>query len=148
MKLWIDTDPGVDDALALLMALAHPQAQVLGLGIVGGNVGVAPCTANALKLLDVIGRSDVPVYAGTPWPLLPPRASDAGHVHGRDGFGEFLLVGHVCGLEQDRSAQVRDSVQTAELCGRVPERLVYFTRMCRVERQAEYVGCRRRVLDL
>jgi len=91
MKLWIDTDPGVDDALALLMALAHPQAQVLGLGIVGGNVGVAPCTANALKLLDVIGRSDVPVYAGTPWPLLPPRASDAGHVHGRDGFGDVGL---------------------------------------------------------
>lgn len=87
MKLWIDTDPGVDDALALLMAFAAPDVDIVGLGIVGGNVGLAPCTANALKLQDVVGR-DVPVHAGSGEPLLPPQAYDAGHVHGRDGFGD------------------------------------------------------------
>lgn len=87
MKLWIDTDPGVDDALALMMALTTPGVDVLGLGIVGGNVGVRACTANALKLLDVLGR-DVPVHPGADQPLLPRQASDAGHVHGVDGFGD------------------------------------------------------------
>lgn len=88
MKLWIDTDPGVDDALALFMVLAAPGIDVLGLGIVGGNVGVKACTANALKLLD-IARRDVPVHPGASEPLLPPRVYDAGHVHGRDGFGDI-----------------------------------------------------------
>ncbi len=87
MKLWIDTDPGVDDALALMMALAAPGVDVLGLGIVGGNVGVQACTGNALKLLDVLGR-DVPVHPGADQPLLPRQAGDAGHVHGVDGFGD------------------------------------------------------------
>jgi purine nucleosidase len=87
MKLWIDTDPGVDDALALLMAFAAPGVDIVGLGITGGNVGLAACTANALKLLDVVDR-DVPVHAGAAEPLLPPLTHDAGHVHGRDGFGD------------------------------------------------------------
>ncbi len=98
MKLWIDTDPGVDDALALMMALAAPDVEVLGLGIVGGNVGVQACTGNALKLLDVLGR-DVPVYPGADQPLLPRQAGDAGHVHGVDGFGD---VGYVA---SSRSAE-------------------------------------------
>ena len=88
MKLWIDTDPGVDDALALFMILATPDIDVRGLGIVGGNVGVAACVANALKLLDVAER-DLPVYPGAVEPLLPPKAYDAGHVHGSDGFGDI-----------------------------------------------------------
>lgn len=87
MKLWIDTDPGVDDAMALLMLLRAPDVEVLGLGIVGGNVGVRACSDNALKLLDVLGL-DVPVHPGVAEPLLPRRAHDAGHVHGRDGFGD------------------------------------------------------------
>ncbi len=87
MNLWIDTDPGVDDALALLMVLATPGVNVVGLSIVGGNVGLRACTANAFKLLEVIDR-DVPVHAGAHEPLLPPKAYDAGHVHGHDGFGD------------------------------------------------------------
>jgi purine nucleosidase len=88
MKLWIDTDPGVDDALALLMVLADPRVQILGLGIVGGNVGLQACLGNAAKLLQVAGRT-LPVHAGADAPLLPARADDAGHVHGRDGFGDI-----------------------------------------------------------
>ena len=83
-KLLIDTDPGVDDALAILMA--HAQADVVGLSVAAGNVGLAHTVANALKLVQVIG-ADTPVFPGCPVPLLLP-AADAGFVHGADGFGD------------------------------------------------------------
>jgi purine nucleosidase len=87
--LLIDTDPGVDDALAILMALAHPRAEVLALTTTAGNVGLAHTTANALKLLDVAG-ADIPVYPGCATPLVLP-ADDAAFVHGNDGFGDAGL---------------------------------------------------------
>jgi len=84
LKLFIDTDPGVDDAVAILMA--HARADVVGLGIAAGNVGLAHTVRNALKLVEVIG-ADTPVFAGCPGPLVLP-APDAGFVHGSDGFGD------------------------------------------------------------
>lgn len=84
--LLIDTDPGVDDALALLMALRAPDAHVVGLTIAAGNVGLPHTVANALKLLDVVDQ-DIPVFAGCAQPLVLP-ALDAAYVHGRDGFGD------------------------------------------------------------
>jgi purine nucleosidase len=84
MKLLIDTDPGVDDALAILMAHAH--ADVLGLSIAAGNVGLAHTVRNALKLVETIGAS-TPVFAGCATPLVLP-AEDAAFVHGVDGFGD------------------------------------------------------------
>ncbi|QNU15524.1 nucleoside hydrolase [Thermomonas sp. XSG] len=91
IPLLIDTDPGVDDALALLMAFDDVQSesgrhQVVGLTIAAGNVGLAHTVANALKLCEVCGV-DVPVFAGTDAPLVFP-ARDAAYVHGRDGFGD------------------------------------------------------------
>jgi len=88
IPLLIDTDPGVDDALALLMALQSPAHQVLGLTIAAGNVGLQHTVRNALKLLEVAGRGEVPVYAGCPGPLVHAPREDAAHVHGRDGFGD------------------------------------------------------------
>jgi purine nucleosidase len=85
--LLIDTDPGVDDALAILMALNDPRHQVVGLTIAAGNVGLRYTVANALKLCEVAG-ADVPVFAGCDSPLLHPAAEDAAHVHGQDGFGD------------------------------------------------------------
>lgn len=90
-RLLIDTDPGVDDALAILMALAHPRAQVVALTVVAGNVGIGNTTANALKLLEVAGRTDVPVHPGCAQPLVHAGA-DAAFVHGRDGFGDTGYV--------------------------------------------------------
>jgi inosine-uridine nucleoside N-ribohydrolase len=84
-KLLIDTDPGVDDALAILMA--HAQADVLGLTIAAGNVGIGHTLANALKLIDIIG-AQTPVFPGCPTALVLP-AEDAAFVHGRDGFGDI-----------------------------------------------------------
>jgi len=87
IPLLIDTDPGVDDALALLMAFNDERHEVVGLTIAAGNVGLAHTVRNALKLCEVAGRDDVPVFAGCADPLLHP-AVDAAHVHGQDGFGD------------------------------------------------------------
>ncbi len=86
IPLLIDTDPGVDDALALLMAFDDDAHAVVGLTIAAGNVGLRHTVANALKLCEVAGV-DVPVYAGCPVPLVHP-AEDAAYVHGQDGFGD------------------------------------------------------------
>src|SRR5688572_17150350 len=87
IPLLIDTDPGVDDALALLMALNDPRHEVVALTIAAGNVGLEHTVANALKLCEV-ANVDVPIYAGCAAPLLHP-ARDAAYVHGRDGFGDI-----------------------------------------------------------
>ncbi|ALN56282.1 inosine-uridine preferring nucleoside hydrolase [Lysobacter enzymogenes] len=86
IPLLIDTDPGVDDALALLMAFNDPRHQIVGLTIAAGNVGLKHTVANALKLCEVAGQ-DIPVFAGADAPLLHP-SPDAGYVHGQDGFGD------------------------------------------------------------
>lgn len=87
IPLLIDTDPGVDDALALLMAFNDAHHEIVGLTIAAGNVGLQHTVRNALKLCDVAGRDDIPVFAGAPAPLLHP-SPDAGYVHGQDGFGD------------------------------------------------------------
>lgn len=86
IPLLIDTDPGVDDAMALLMAFNDARHEVVGLTIAAGNVGLAHTVRNALKLCEVAGVQ-VPVYAGCPVPLVH-AAADAAYVHGQDGFGD------------------------------------------------------------
>lgn len=87
IPLLIDTDPGVDDALALLMAFRSDRHQLLGLCIAAGNVGLQHTCANALKLCEVAGIN-VPVYPGCAQPLVF-KAEDAAYVHGLDGFGDI-----------------------------------------------------------
>src|SRR3546814_19143421 len=91
IPLLIDTDPGVDDALALLMAFKDPNHEVVGLTICAGNVGLNNTVANALTLCAVVGSADVPVFAGADRPLLPP-AGDAGAINGSDGFADAGLA--------------------------------------------------------
>ncbi len=88
IPLLIDTDPGVDDALALLMAFNDANHDVVGLSIAAGNVGLEYTVRNALKLCEVAGRADIPVFAGCESPLVLAPREDAAHVHGRDGFGD------------------------------------------------------------
>jgi purine nucleosidase len=85
-RLVIDTDPGVDDAHALLMAFAHPETQVEAITTVAGNVALTQTTANTCIVLDVLGQ-DRPVYAGCDRALVA-RTADASHFHGKDGLGE------------------------------------------------------------
>jgi len=89
VPILIDTDPGVDDALAILMAHDHAarhDCEVVGLSIAAGNVGLAHTVANGLKLVEVMGAR-TPVFAGCPVPLVHASA-DAAYVHGNDGFGD------------------------------------------------------------
>jgi len=82
----IDCDPGQDDAIALFLALASPEALDVGAIVtVAGNVGLARTTANALTIRAAAGRADVPVHAGCPRPILAPPPS-AAHVHGESGI--------------------------------------------------------------
>jgi purine nucleosidase len=103
IPLLIDTDPGVDDALALLMAFADPRHDIVGLTIAAGNVGLQHTVANALKLCEVVGREDVPVFPGCGGPLLHP-ADDAAYVHGRDGFGDTGYVPAARAAEAEHAA--------------------------------------------
>ena len=100
MKLLIDTDPGVDDALAIM--LAHARADVVALTIAAGNVGLAHTVANALKLVDEIGVN-TPVFAGCANPLVL-SAADAAFVHGNDGFGDTGYMRSERKVEQEHAA--------------------------------------------
>ena len=84
MKVILDGDPGHDDAINFLLALASPELEVLGISTTYGNVGLDRTTQNALTVLALAG-SEVPVYAGAERPLLVPRLS-AEAVHGASGL--------------------------------------------------------------
>ena len=89
--LVIDTDPGIDDALAILLALASPEVDLRLVTTVHGNVELAQTTDNALRVLHLAGRSDVPVAAGAETSLVHPQPERAGHVHGEAGLGGVEL---------------------------------------------------------
>ena len=105
-KLIIDTDCGVDDALAISLAALSPDTDLLGVTTVFGNVSLPKTTANARRVLQLCDRPDVPVAAGASRPLVYASAHDAGRVHGDDG-----LSGHAHTLpEATRPLDQRDAV--------------------------------------
>ena len=89
-KIIIDTDPGQDDAVAILLALASPELEVLGLSIVAGNVPLHHTVNNALMICELAGRADLPVYAGCDAPISR-RLVTAEHVHGKTGLDGITL---------------------------------------------------------
>ncbi|TMJ59864.1 MAG: nucleoside hydrolase [Alphaproteobacteria bacterium] len=86
----IDTDPGTDDAVAILLALAAPEVEVMGLVAVAGNLPLAMTERNARSVLELAGRPEIPVYAGCPRPMSPGLVA-AVHVHGEGGLGQLEL---------------------------------------------------------
>lgn len=85
-KIILDCDPGHDDAVAILLALASPaEIDLLGLSVVGGNVPLKLTTDNALRVLALAGRDDIGVYAGCPRPMVRDMVT-AEHVHGESGL--------------------------------------------------------------
>ena len=98
-KVIIDADPGVDDAAAILMALASPEIEVLGLSIVAGNVSLEHTVTNACKLVGVSGRRDVPVHAGASGPLVREQV-----------FGKYARIGSF----DDTLVKAGDSVPEEE----------------------------------
>jgi len=94
----IDTDPGIDDALAILLALASSELDVIGLTTVFGNASVADTTRNALSILEQAGSS-VSVFPGASAPLRRPLKPFPVQVHGKDGLGDVGLADPVKGTE-------------------------------------------------
>ena len=86
----LDCDPGIDDALAIVFGCGHPGLDLVGLTTVSGNVNLDTVTANALSVLELAGRPDVPVVPGSARPLLRPTL-DARDVHGEGGLGAARL---------------------------------------------------------
>lgn len=86
-KIIIDCDPGIDDTLALMLALCSPELDIQGITIVCGNVPTKKGAENALKVLKWFDRTDIPVYLGEEKPLIRPYV-DAMDTHGEDGLGE------------------------------------------------------------
>jgi len=87
-KMILDCDTGVDDTMAIMYAALHPGIDLIGVGTVWGNVDVPLATRNTLRVLDLVGRGDVPVAQGAAGPLLGGPAEFAYNVHGRDGQGD------------------------------------------------------------
>jgi inosine-uridine nucleoside N-ribohydrolase len=86
-KIIIDTDPGVDDMMAIFLALNSPELEVLGLTTIFGNVMTPQASQNALTLLELAGKSEIPVAEGAEQPLKQSFTKPASFVHGDDGFG-------------------------------------------------------------
>lgn len=96
--LLIDCDPGIDDAIALLLAFSMPETlRVTGVTTVAGNVPLETTTRNARRVRGLAGKPDVPVFAGCPRPMVA-QPFFAPHVHGADGLGGIPLPGEAGGL--------------------------------------------------
>ena len=101
-KVIIDCDPGIDDSLAIMLALKSPEIEVVGITVVCGNSPVEMGFENAKKILKQMNRLDVPVFIGESTPLKRDYVN-ALDTHGEDGLGESFLP-EVPGFHQDRSA--------------------------------------------
>ncbi len=97
-----DTDPGVDDAQAIAIALRHPELDLLGLTTTYGNVDVETATHNALLLSELAGK-DIPVAQGAAAPMVKTRHPPPAHIHGANGLGDIVLP-PVAGKADPRSA--------------------------------------------
>jgi purine nucleosidase len=90
-QIIIDTDPGIDDTMAIAFALCSPELNVIGLTTIFGNVATDLATTNALRLLEIAGRVDIPVAHGAAHPLAGPYPGPVPEVHGLDGQGNVDL---------------------------------------------------------
>lgn len=91
LPIWIDTDPGVDDAIAILLALRSPEVRVVGISTTHGNVGIRRTTENTCRVLELAGGAPPPVYRGAARPLRRAPVHSPS-VHGADGLGEVSLM--------------------------------------------------------
>src|SRR5512140_396484 len=89
-RILFDTDPGIDDSLAILLALASPELRVEGISVVHGNCSVDQAVTNALGVLELAGRQDIPVARGFAIPLVQPSLL-APETHGNAGIGYATL---------------------------------------------------------
>lgn len=106
-KLILDLDTGIDDTLALLYALASPEAELIGIAGTFGNVSVETGVANDLALLELFGRPDIPVFAGIDHPSWADSFSvmpESSRFHGRNGTGDVEIPARARAQAQTQSA--------------------------------------------
>jgi purine nucleosidase len=112
-KILIDTDPGIDDAMAILLALRSPEFEVVGLTTMFGNAYVEQCTHNALFLLELEGNGHIPVAQGSGQPLALPLGRVGHFVHGEDGMGNIQPPAARASIDGRSAAQfIVDMVST------------------------------------
>jgi len=120
-KIIIDTDPGQDDAIAILLALASPELEVLGITAVAGNVPLALTEKNARKICELAGRSETKVFAGAARPLVRHLVT-AEYVHGKTGLDGPDLPEPTMQLQQQHAVDfivetlMREESGTVTLC--------------------------------
>lgn len=110
----LDCDPGHDDAIALLLALASPELDLLGVTTTYGNQTLAKTTANALRVIELVGRTDVPVASGATAPLERELVV-AAHVHGESGLdGPALPEAMITPISTDAVAFIAELVRSTD----------------------------------
>lgn len=90
MKVILDTDPGIDDALAFILLKAMPEVELQAITVTHGNTNVEKCTTNTLKLVELLGMQEIPVAMGADQPLVK-ALSVAEETHGDTGLGHAVL---------------------------------------------------------
>ena len=109
----LDCDPGHDDAIALLLALASPELELLGVTTTYGNQTLDKTTANALRVLELVGRTEIPVAAGAERPLARELVV-AAHVHGESGLdGPVLPEPHATPVADDAAAFLAATIRAS-----------------------------------
>jgi purine nucleosidase len=103
-KVIIDSDPGRDDAAAILLALASPELEIVGIVAVAGNVPLHHTERNARRIVELSGRSDVPVYAGCERPMARELITSE-HVHGQTGLAGDELPEPIKQLESKHGVE-------------------------------------------
>ena len=105
MKVILDTDPGIDDALAFILLKAMPEIELQAITVTHGNTSVEKCTTNALKLVELLGMQDIPVAIGADQPLVK-ALSVAEETHGDTGLGHAILPPPVVTTVQENAANL------------------------------------------
>lgn len=117
-KIIIDTDPGQDDAVAILLALASPELDVLGITTVAGNVSLDYIQENARKICELAGRPDMKVFAGASRPMVRPPVT-AEYVHGKTGLGGSDLPEPTMPLQEENAVDFIIATLMAQKSGTV-----------------------------
>ena len=113
IRVILDCDPGHDDAIALLLALASPELELVGVTTSYGNQTLEKTTANALRVLELVERTDVPVSAGAERPLARELVV-AAHVHGESGLdGPALPEAHATPIPDDAASFTARAIRAA-----------------------------------
>ena len=133
LNVIIDTDPGVDDLLAILLALNSPELQVDALTVVGGNCSLADATRNTLRVLEIANRPDIPVYKGAARPLKG-RYVYARYFHGPRGLTGRLPEPRIAAVDELNAIE---AIASRVECARTPVTLVALGPLTNVARLIE-----------